>query len=487
MERRAEGGRNEAVRAAARDSATMCGMRSSPAKVEDMTDDHREPPTEDNGRFSEVATREADVEAPTQEVVRRGGTFESFRERDFSLFWSGALVSNVGTWMQNAALAIVVYAFRHSETDSGIMNFAAGIPVLFLALYAGSLADRIDRKQLIIATQTVLLVQAAAFGWLYESGHLSGNIVVSMTWVVGLSLIGGVMSALAFPAWQSILPDLVPRDSLLNAIALNSAQFQSARLLGPLVTAGLILVGVSYGGIFYINAASFLFVIAALWAVHPRKMVRHISAEEESGWKRLTAGIKYAREHEVVGVIIISTAIMTVFGMAYMTTLLPAFVDKSLGFGGAVNGRYVAIVLSANGLGAVVSALIVASLPHGVRRENLMRYSLLAMAVLLIGFSRTHSLWLALPLSAAVGAALLTTNSLANTSIQATVPNQLRGRVMSLFVMSFMGLMPMSALVFGPLGSLIGPGNAILAGAVVLLAWAIALFVRPGLLLPEHR
>jgi MFS family permease len=451
-----------------------------------MDDDTRE---NSNGIAGDISTREADVEAPPQQVVRRGGTFESFAYRDYTLFWAGAFLSNIGTWMQNAALAFVVYSFRSSETDSGIMNFAAGIPVLLLALYAGTLADRIDRKRLIIVTQAVLLVQAAALGWLYGSGHLAGNPVASMAWVVALSLVGGVMAALSFPAWQSILPDLVPRESLLNAIALNSAQFQSARLLGPLVTAGLILLSVGYANIFYINAASFLFVIAALWAVKPRPVERQPVVQGESAWERLGVGIRYALEHKTTGMVIISTAVLTMFGMPYMTALLAAFVDKSMGFSiaGGLNGRWTAIVLAANGLGALVSALIVASLPHGVSRENLMRYGILAMALTLIAYSFCHSVWLVLPLSALAGASLLTTNSLANTSIQAAVPNQLRGRVMSLFVMSFMGLMPISALVFGPLGQAIGPAVAIRGGAVVLLAWAVLLFARPGMLLAESR
>ncbi|HEY3318389.1 MAG TPA: MFS transporter [Coriobacteriia bacterium] len=433
-----------------------------------------------------VALREADTEAPRQDVVRRGGTFESFRHRDYSLFWSGALVSNVGTWMQNYALAIVVYAFRRSQTDLGIMNFAMGIPVLFLAIYAGSLADRVDRKRLIIATQAILLVQAAALGYLYVTGQLSSRTpLLSLTYVVVLVLVNGVMSALAFPSWQSILPDLVPRESLLNAIALNAAQFQSARLVGPLIAGALVLAGSGMGDIFFVNAASFLFVIAALWVVRPRKMEHH--AKDESAWERITAGLRYARENRVVGIIILSTAILTIFAMPYMM-LLPAFVDRTLGFhADAEIKRVVAYVMAANGLGAVVGALIIASLPKHVRRENLLRYTMLAMAVLLLAFAASRWLPVTLVLSALAGAAFITTTSLLNTSVQQTVPNRLRGRVMALFVMAFIGIMPLSAAAFGPIGQVVGPGNAIGGAAAVLLLWVIVLFARPGLLLPEHR
>lgn len=458
-----------------------------------MTDDrgHR---TNHDRRLGEIETREADVEAPTCEVVRGGGTFESFRHRDYTLFWSGAFVSNIGTWMQNYALGLIVYAFRSSEFDLGVVSFLSGIPVLFLALWAGGLADRVDRKRLIIRTQAVLLVQAAALGWLYNAGQLSSRTpIASLVWVSGLGILGGIMSALAFPSWQSMLPDLVPKDSLLNAIALNSAQFQSARLVGPLLGGALFIAGLTMGGIFYVNSVSFLFVIWALWVIRPRKQEHYAASAGETGWQRLTAGLRYTRENRVVRVLILSTALMTIFAMPYMM-LLPAVVDKALiapsihGLArSALRGRLFAYVMAANGLGAVFGSLAVASLPKTVVRERIMRWSLLAMALLLVAFSASRSLALTMAISALAGAALLTTNSLVNTSIQSVVPNHLRGRVMAVFIMSFLGLMPISAAIFGPLGQVIGPTNAIGGGAVVLLAWAITLLLRPSLLGLERK
>jgi MFS family permease len=458
-----------------------------------MTDD-RERRTNQDKRLGEIETREVDVEAPTREVAHWSGTFASFRHRDYTLFWSGAFVSNIGTWMQNYALGLVVYSFRSSEFDLGVVSFLSGIPVLFLALWAGGLADRVDRKRLIIRTQAVLLVQATALGWLYGAGQLSSRApIASLAWVSGLGILGGIMAALAFPSWQSMLPDLVSRDSLLNAIALNSAQFQSARLLGPVLGGALFIAGVTMGGIFYVNAASFLFVIWALWVIRPRKQEHHAAFAGDTGWRRLTAGLRYARENRVVRVLILSTALMTVFAMPYMM-LLPAVVDKALiepsvhGLArGVMRGKLVAYVMAANGLGAVFGSLAVASLPRTVVRERIMRWSLLALALLLIVFSASRSLALTMGISACAGAALLTTNSMVNTSIQSVVPNHLRGRVMALFITSFMGLMPVSAAIFGPLGSMIGPTNAIGGGAVVLLAWAITLLLRPGLLGLERK
>lgn len=431
-----------------------------------------------------VSVIEADVAEPRRIIARRGTTFESFAFRDYTLFWSGALVSNMGTWMQNYALAIVVYGLRRSEFDSGLVNFVSGIPVLFLALPAGALADRIDKRRLLITAQLVLMLQAGALAVLFSIGWLEPSSPIrALVWIAALGLLGGVMAALSFPAWQAILPDLVPRRSLLNAIALNSAQFQSARLLGPLVAAGLVLVGATMGDLFWVNAASFIFVILSLAAIRPHP--DHDTTEPAAGraregkgaWHTLTAGLRYAREHRSIGVLIASTAVMTTFGMPYMM-LLPAITDKVLG-GGRAETAY---LMAANGFGAIFGALVVAGLPVHAKRERLVPAALVAFSLMLIGFSLSRSLALSMVLSALAGAGILTVNSLTNTMIQSAVPQQLRGRVMALFVMAFMGIMPISSLIFGPLGELVGPGRAVLMGAVVLLGWSLVLLLNRSLL-----
>ncbi len=433
-----------------------------------------------------TATLEADVAEPTGAIVRRGGTFESFKHRDFTWFWFGSLVSNTGTWMQTAALAIVVYALRQREFDLGLVNFASGIPILFLALPAGLLADRVDKRKLLMWSQGLLGVLAAALWVLYRAGRLNpGHTIEALVWISLIGLLGGVLSALTFPAWQSFLPDLVPRNDLMNAIALNSAQFQSSRLLGPLAASGVLLVGLTSGDIFLVNAASYLFVIASLWAIrpHPRSASsteQRRPAATEGAWRTLTAGVRYAVDHPVVGMLILSTAVMTIVGMPYMM-LLPAIADKAL-HGPNHGETYYAWLMAANGFGAIFGSLGVASLPPRVNRERLIPFAIIAMAGLLIAFSLSRWLWLSLILSVLAGAAFLTNNSLANTSIQSTVPGQLRGRVMALFVMSFMGIMPLSAAAFGALGDRIGPTAAVLAGAVVLGVWGFYLLLSGALM-----
>lgn len=460
-----------------------------PDRPSDDTDTLKRP-AETGGRS--IAEAESDAGSPTEEIVRHGGTFESFRHRAYLLFWSGALLSNVGSWMQTAVVGIIAYGFRKSEADLGFVTFVSQIPALFLALPGGVLADRVDKRKLIIWAQVLLMFQAIAFGVLYVSGHLDASTpIASLAWVSLLGLIAGVLTALSFPAWQAILPDLVPRPALLNAIALNSAQFQSARMLGPVAAFGVILIAGPVAGVadvFWVNAVSFLFVIGALLAVRvqPHAQEKHATESGDGVWRSLTRGVSYAATHRMVGIVILSTLIMTLVGMPYVF-LMPAVADKVLGFHGAAAYTPVNyMLLTANGFGALIGALTVASLPRGVRRERLMRWTILATAVVLCAFAFTPWLWLSLVLSALAGAAVLTTNSLANTSVQASVPHHLRGRVMSVFIMCFLGVMPLSAAAFGPLAAAIGTSWAIAGGALVLLAWGLVLVARPSLLTPDE-
>ena len=421
----------------------------------------------------ETSTYEADVSSPPRRVLRGLNTFESFGYRDYTYFFFGALLSNIGTWTQTVALGWVVYQLTGASTSLGLVNFLTGVPVFFLTLLAGSLADKLDRRKLLIVSQVILMGQATAFAVLNQTGH------ITMAWIYGLSLAGGVVSAFMFPAWQAMVPDLVPRRSLLNAIALSSAQFNAARLVGPMVTAAIIAafsaneqLGIT--AVFTINAVSFLFVIWALTVIRPNQIKRPVDAPHDGG---LGAGLGYARKHPHVAMHLLTAAMLTIFGMPFMT-LLPAFAADTLGLGST---GYSAL-MGFNGGGALIGALVVASLPRSVRRERIIRYSLTAMAlgVLALSFTRNHVVVAALLV--ALGAVFLATVSSINTNLQTAVPNELRGRVMALFVLSFMGMMPFGSLAFGALGDAIGVTWAIFAGAIVLFVYCVLLLVKPRLL-----
>ncbi|TDB39472.1 MAG: MFS transporter [Actinobacteria bacterium] len=422
----------------------------------------------------DTSTYQADASGPPRRILRGISTFESFRHRDYTYFFFGALLSNVGTWTQAVALSWVIYALTNSSSSLGIVNFLSGIPILFLTLFAGSLVDYVDRRKLLIWSQVILMGQAGAFAYLNYTGH------ITMQWIYGLTLAGGVVSAFMFPAWQTMVPDLVPRSSLLNAIALSSAQFNAARLLGPVVTAAIMLgfaknenLGITM--VFLVNAVSFLFVIWALAVIKPAQEVQ--KRDGQSTARTLGAGVLYARQHRHVAMHLLTVAMLTIFGMPFMT-LLPAFAKSILGLGST--GYSTLMVF--NGMGALIGALTVASLPRSVRRERIIRYALAVMALGAIALSFSRSFVLSCALLLLLGAAFLACVSSINSNLQTAAPNNLRGRIMALFVIAFMGMMPFGSLAFGALGDLITVPWSIFAGATVLLAYSSLLALRPSLL-----
>ena len=418
-------------------------------------------------------TAEADAASPPRGIMARMGTFESFRHRDFSLAFGGALLSNIGSWMQLMALGWVVFEITGSSQALGFMNAVAGLPVTFLSLFAGVLSDRVDRRKLLIWVQVILMMQALAFGLLNQTGH------ITMAWIYALSLGGGVMSAFMSPAWQAMTPDLVPRESLMNAIALNSAQFNAARLIGPMM-GGLVFATLGVTEVFYVNAASFLFVIWALAIIHPRQTYH--PRGDKSARTMLFGGLKYASEHSRVGWLLGSAAVLTIFGMPF-TALMPALAKGTLG----LNETGYSMLMAVNGGGALVSALVVASLSRTIRREWIIRVGYVAMGVGIVGLAASRSVPLSMVLLAIIGAAFLAIVSSINTALQMSVPGEIRGRVMSLFVLAFMGMMPVGSAIFGTLGERVGPPLAIGIGGVVVIAFGVLLLLRPGLLCEDGK
>lgn len=425
-------------------------------------------PESQEGLPSDTATCEADVSSPPRTFLRGLRTFDSFRHRDYTYFFFGALLSNVGTWMQAVALGWLVWELTGTSSQVGIMQFLNGAPVWFLVIWAGSLADRVDRRKLLMAAQVALMVQALAFAALNQSG------TITIAWIWGLTLLAGIVGALMFPSWQAMVPDLVPRESLLNAIALSSAQFNAARLVGPMLGAA-VLAAFGVTEVFYANAVSFLFVIWALAVIRPHQ-VRHATtgATPRDG---LLAGIRYAAHHRRVYMHLASTAALTFFGVSF-STVLPEFADRVLGLGAS---GY-AILFGINGGGALVGALVVASLPRETRRESIIRWTMTGMALGLVALSFVRSIYVAIPVLLLMGATFLACNSSINTNLQTAAPPEIRGRVMSLFVLAFMGLLPLGALAYGGLADLVGPPRALLLGGLALLAYAGLLLLRPGVL-----
>lgn len=417
----------------------------------------------------DAITAEADACSPPAGLLSRFRTFESFAYRDFALAFFGALLSNVGSWMQIVALGWIVYDLTASSQALGFVNALSGLPVTFLAVVAGALADHLDRRILLIIAQVALMAQAIALGVLNQTGH------ISMTWIYGLVLAGGVFQALTSPAWQALTPELVPPQVLMNAVALNSAQFNAARFLGP-VAGGAVFAVLGVTAVFYVNAASFVFVIAALAIIRTRQQqlrrTRTGSAREV-----LLGGIRYAHEHPHIAWLLLSAATLTTFGMPF-APLLPALSKSVLG----LRETGYSLLMAANGAGALTSALVVATLSRRIRREHIIRIGYLAMGIGLVILATSRNPYLSAVVLFALGAAFLAIVSSINTSLQLASDPHVRGRVMALFVMAFMGMMPVGAAVFGWLAQRIGLEIAIAIGGAITLAFGGFLLARPSLI-----
>lgn len=416
---------------------------------------------------------ESEVPSPEPSLIERGWrtpkrVFASLAHRDFRYLWFGAVLSNIGTWIQMLALGWLVLQLTNSALLLGFVGFAGNLPVFLLALFAGVAADRRNRRTLIIWTQVVQMVLAFFLGLMISFK------MVNVASITVLSFGAGIAVAFGFPAWQAIISDLVPRKDLLNAIALNSAQFHMARLLGPAL-AGLILAVWGVAACFYINAVSFLTVIAALLLIRARPQLPKTTGE--SIWEHALSGVRYALSKRVIIVLLSSIGVLTVFGMIF-TVLMPIFARDIL----KVGAKGLGYVMAANGLGAVTGALLVAYLAHVVRKDFLIKLGMTTFGLALIVFAFSRNVYLSMAALAVAGVAFLTSNSAINTSLQSIVPNEIRGRVMSLFVWSFMGLMPIGNLLGGWIAHMIGAPLAVFSGATVCLLTALLLIARPALL-----
>ncbi|MHB0976353.1 MAG: MFS transporter [Candidatus Aquicultorales bacterium] len=422
---------------------------------------------EDFEREPETETLEADAVHPEPGVFSRarplGRTFASFHYRDYSLLWTGSLLSNIGTWMQIVAVSWVVYELTRSAFALGIVNFLNSLPVFLFVLYAGSVADRVERRMLLLVTQAFLLLVALALGAMASMGTLI------VPWIYVLTFATGLGTAFTFPTWQAMIPELVPRRDLMNAIALNSAQFNGARMVGPAI-AGLVLASFGAAVNFFANAVSFLAVIIALLLIRPRPVVPHA----ESGWTHFTEGLRYAKEHPRIGLLLVSIGVLTLFGLSFVV-LLPLYASRILDTGAEGYG----FLGAASGLGSLAGALTIAALAHAVQRDKLVKWTMAATGVFLILFAVSRSYVLSLFLIAGFGWSFLAGTSTINSLIQESVPSELRGRIMSIYVWMFLGLQPFGSLIFGSVAGITSPPVPIIAGGLVVIAAALLLFVRP--------
>jgi MFS family permease len=414
-------------------------------------------------------------EAASASLRRLPEAVAAFRSRDFTLFWSGALVSNIGTWMQNVTVPFVLYyRLTHSAAWVGLAAFVQLFPSVLVAPLAGALAERMDRRRVLIVSQVVQGLQPLALRGVWVGGVRSPTVMVVLVGCGGLAF-GAVM-----PSWQAFLTELVPRDDLLNAVTLNSAQFNGARALGPAV-GGLVLGRFGPSWAFLFNALSFLAVIAALALIRPRAVSRQ--SVRRRVLREFADGIAYARRHG--GILVAMAIVMAVFFLGNpVFQLAPVFAKRVYRVGPGLYG----LLTAAYGIGAVIGAGILGVLGRRWPRSRLVVSSVLLYAAGLVGFglARTYAVgWLFLLVT---GVAFLGAVATTNTSVQLLVAEEVRGRVLALYMMALTSSYPLGALLQGWLADRIGaPTTVIVAGSLLGVVGLLLLF-RPGLaaLLDEH-
>jgi len=396
---------------------------------------------------------------------RRGwrATLRALRHRNFQLFFSGQFVSLVGTWMQTIAQDWLVYRLTGSAFLLGIVVFINQIPIFLLGPVAGIVADRYNRRHIVIATQSASMVLALILAGL----TLSGTIRVWQIMVIASLL--GVVNAFDIPARQSFLIEMVGRDDLLNAIGLNSAMFNGARVVGPAI-AGIMVATIGEGWCFFANGVSYVAVIACLLTMR----ITHRAVLEQHGsyLENIVEGLRFARKTVPVRSLLLLIGLISLGATPY-SVLMPIFAGRIL----HGDARTLGILMGVTGAGALLGALAVASKTSVQGLGRWVWVSSLGLGASLVLFSISRHVWLSILPLMLVGFTIMLAASAINTLVQAMSPDRLRGRVMGLYSMMFVGMTPIGALLAGAVAARLGAPWTVAIGGLACLAGG-ALFAR---------
>lgn len=389
----------------------------------------------------------------------------SLRHRNFRLFTVGQSISLIGTWMQQVAVGWLVYRLTDSAFLLGVVGFVSQGPVFLLAPFAGVVADRFDRRRVVMVTQTLMMVQAAVLATLVLTG------TVSIAWIVALMAGLGALTGFDIPARQSFLTELVGgREDLPNAIALNSSMFNGARLVGPAI-AGFVVAAVGEGICILINAVSYIGVLWGLAAIRvPPRAGRVAGAPVLT---HVAEGFRYAWGFEPIRHILGFVALTSLVAVPF-TVLLPVVATTVLGG----DARTLGLLMAATGLGALGGALFLASRSsvRGLGRVIVAAAVLFGGALIGVAFSRTP--WLSMLVLAGAGFGMMIQMAASNTVLQTLVDEDKRGRVMSLYSMAYIGTAPLGSLLAGSLASRIGAPLTIAAGGLACIGGATVFATR---------
>jgi MFS family permease len=390
--------------------------------------------------------------------------FRALRHRNFQLFFGGQLISLVGTWMQTLAQSWLVYRLTRSPLLLGAVGFSSQIPVLFLGPLAGIFADRHPRQRIVIATQTAMMIQA----FIIAALTLSHAIQVWQIFVLALML--GVCNAFDIPARQAFIVEMVGAADLMNAIALNSSMFNAARIVGPAI-AGILVATLGEGMCFLINGLSFLAVIASLIMM---KIGRRTHAGRNTRkLDQFREGLAYVRGNVAIRSLLVLLGVASLLAMPY-AVLMPIFADKVLHSGARGLGE----LLTSAGLGALIGALWLARRQQPMGLDRIVAWAAAAFGVSLLLFACSKTYWLSLLLLVPAGLSIMIQLGSTNTLIQSIVSNTMRGRVMGIYSMMFLGMAPFGSLIAGFLAQHFGAPAAVSCCGAASIAGALLFEIR---------
>jgi MFS family permease len=443
--------------------------------------------------------------------------FRALSHRNFRLFLSGAFLSNTGTWMQSVAQGWLVLQLTNSGAWLGFDNFMATAPGVLLTLVGGVIADKVDRKRLLIYTQAGAGLSALTLSALLwaDAIHWRGDVRrASDIWIIlGLTFVTGCCWAISGPSYQAITVDLVEREDIANAVALHSSQFQLARVVGPLLAAVTIqLLGLP--GCFLANGLSYVAIVFALSLVKLQRpgaakspvkgggpggaqaaeesevnVAGGLKAGEALGsaavtqadsagagrsmWAELAEGVRYVRGRPRVRVILLCSTVVCLFGTPYMV-LMPMFAKNVYGW----DERGLSLLMGTAGAGALVGALALAYMGDFRRKGLFLLGTLFGGGSCIVAFASAASMWAALPLLFGTGFSMVCFFALGNTMLQQLVRDEMRGRVMSMWLLTFIGTMPVASVLAGASADRFGPRPTLAACGAVILLFALAVASR---------
>ena len=395
--------------------------------------------------------------------------FSSLQVRNYRVYWIGMFVSLIGTWIQQVAQSWLVFELTNSAFLLGLVGFLSSIPIFLLSLFGGVLADRLNKRNILILTQTVFMLLA------FVLAVLTQNKLITPSQIMVIALLNGIVMAFDAPARQSMVVELVGKTHLFNAIALNSVSFNSSRVIGPAI-AGILVATIGMSGCFYINGISFLAVIIALWTISIKRETADIKSK--GAFHDLKEGLVYIKGNRLIVALISFVAVASLFGVAHII-LMPIFANDILKVG--VKG--LGVLMSASGCGALIGALILAKLGDFKFKGKLLSGSTILFSFALIIFSLSKIYWVSLAAMFFVGGTSVTSIALINTLLQMRTEDKFRGRVMSVFMITFAGFMPFGNLLAGTLAQVMGVSFAVFSGGLICAAF----FLTVNVMYPKIR